>query len=453
MTPSEKRDALKALGADALVDLLLEQSIRDPDLENKLELLTASDAERGKKVRSKISGLMRIRRFHNWREATKLARKMEDILVVLEGLSLPPKDRLQLLFKFFETDKVVLEHCDDSGGIIGPIYRYTATEVFRRVGACCEEKEWMVDRLMEIMDGNLYGTRDELVAAACTILPEAILREMIDSRLALAAKSESKVVNAWMPVKLARGIPDPILHEKLVLADWKQKPPHAGIWNKIAEVYLEADDAATALQRLSQDSDASPSSQFDRNELMLRAHRMLGQSDQVVAILRAAFLKYPTSKSFQELMEALTDSSVEEPSIIESLDARYLSESKLSVYYLEFMVNYNPSAAEGYLLPRVNQLNGEMYSSLAKIADTFMASNHPLSATLLFRAMVDSTLERAIAKYYKYAVRHLKKCDRLAPLVTDWHGFADHDTYCGELKTRHALKSSLWKLWAPPDKT
>lgn len=75
-----------------------------------------------------------------------------------------------------------------------------------------------------------------------------------------------------------------------------------------------------------------------------------------------------------------------------------------------------------------------------------LAGKHPLAATLLYRAMIDFTLNEARAKRYRHAARHLLECESLAHQITDYGDLAPHKDYLALLRTRHARKSGFWNI-------
>jgi hypothetical protein len=100
--------------------------------------------------------------------------------------------------------------------------------------------------------------------------------------------------------------------------------------------------------------------------------------------------------------------------------------------------------AERYLTERSAQLNGDYYYQLLPWAKTFEKQERFLMASILYRALLESILRRAKSKYYTYGVRYLRKLDDLAPRVSDWGEFVNHDDYKLNLRIEHKLKRSFW---------
>ena len=102
---------------------------------------------------------------------------------------------------------------------------------------------------------------------------------------------------------------------------------------------------------------------------------------------------------------------------------------------------------ERYLLPRVEQLNGELYFRLLPLAEVLEKNNRLLISSLIYRALLDSILARALSKYYHHGIKYLKKLDQLAPLVNDWQAWQPHGSYLALLHEQHKRKSAFWSKY------
>ena len=67
-----------------------------------------------------------------------------------------------------------------------------------------------------------------------------------------------------------------------------------------------------------------------------------------------------------------------------------------------------------------------------------------LAASLIYRALLDSILARAVSKYYHHGIRYLKKLDSLAAGIQDWRNLQDHECYRAGLLQTHGRKTSFW---------
>jgi hypothetical protein len=92
---------------------------------------------------------------------------------------------------------------------------------------------------------------------------------------------------------------------------------------------------------------------------------------------------------------------------------------------------------------KIEQLSGQSYYLLRPAAE-LLASIDPLSATLLYRALITPVMEAAKSKYYPYAAKDLVACTFLAGEVIDWAGFTEHSLYFETFRAAHKKKTSFW---------
>ena len=76
-----------------------------------------------------------------------------------------------------------------------------------------------------------------------------------------------------------------------------------------------------------------------------------------------------------------------------------------------------------------------------------LAGKHPVSATLLYRLMIESILGRASANQYGYyAVRNVRNCESLAGQLPEDAGIEGHDAFMARLRKEHGRKSKFWEF-------
>jgi hypothetical protein len=107
------------------------------------------------------------------------------------------------------------------------------------------------------------------------------------------------------------------------------------------------------------------------------------------------------------------------------------------------------------LVPR---FDGRHYETLGRAAG-HLADKWPAPATLLYRALVSSVLERGFSKGYKYAARDLSSAATAAKRLPTDNGISDHAAFVANLKSKHGRKYGFWTLitgpepaagWTPP---
>ncbi len=448
------KQKLKALGVDRLADMLFEIADKDEAVEKRLLIATASDSDRLAKVRSQISGLKRTKKFYDWRSIDKLSEKIELLIEAIGQLDVPAKKGFQLVVSFYETDNAVYGNCDDSSGIIGDLYKYDARNLLIRFGSQCDDKPWLAEQIFQLSQTDDYGVRNGILSAACEFLPESETRKLIGRYCELGAELDEKEdtddqwsrpsCRYWTAAEeLAAGIGDGPLYEMTKKEAWGKADFNAAAWNEIAELYLKSGNAKTALKKLDNIQSDDHFKSYETEKLRIAIHRELGNSKEVAAILRRKFLRSPSSKTFAELADVMTKSTLK--LVIKEMTTKFNDSPDLDLSFLEFALSdLDLKTAERYLFERVEKIDGERYYKLPDLAKEFVTQDSPLAATLILRALSDSILARGVSKNYKIAVGYIRRMDVLAKSVSDWRQFEDHSVYVAGLRENHARKSAFW---------
>jgi hypothetical protein len=119
---------------------------------------------------------------------------------------------------------------------------------------------------------------------------------------------------------------------------------------------------------------------------------------------------------------------------------------RLPLLALQFLL-YWPSLprAARYVIAHWQQWDGDAYEIYEPAAER-LSADHPLAASLLLRAMVGFALSMGRSKRYRYAVEHVRQCERLAAGIDDWQGFESHASFMGRLREATGQKWSFWQL-------
>jgi hypothetical protein len=89
--------------------------------------------------------------------------------------------------------------------------------------------------------------------------------------------------------------------------------------------------------------------------------------------------------------------------------------------------------------------DGGDWHTLPKVAG-LLEHDHPLAATVLYRALLDDILDRARSKAYGHGAKYLGKLALLADEADPARpsGMVEHATYLAKLKKAHPRKSGFW---------
>ncbi|MBD3332573.1 hypothetical protein GF356_06965 [candidate division GN15 bacterium] len=403
-----------------------------------------SNANAVKSIKSKLAGLKRRRRFIDYYESGPYARRLESLLDEIHRVAESPRQGVELVAVFIQTDSAVLGHADDSNGSIGDVYRIFACDSFVRHASECEDKEWLYNIVLKLFMNDEFGVRDSLIAAAARFLPESHLRRMVDEFWPLGEKEagELKRYHWYLAIEsIAKQLKDPLLFEKASRA--RRPELSTAAHRNIAEVYFECGYPLVALQWLDKVSPEETFQLDEREQLLLKVLTELGEKGRAEDIAWSIFRRFRSEARLSLLLSVIGEA--ERQRVIDD-EARAIAQSPgldhVNVAFLLELERFDD--AERYIEERSGQLDGDYYYQLLPWAKTFEKQGRFLVASIIYRALLESILRRAKSKYYTYGVRYLRKLDDLAPHIDDWDGQPDHDDYKVNLRLEHKLKRSFW---------
>ncbi len=403
-----------------------------------------SDNDAARSVKSRIAGLKRGRRFIEYRESDAFALEIERILLDIDTLVESPRQGVELVAAFIQTDEAVLGRADDSNGSIGDVYRILACDSFVRHASQCEDTEWLYRLVLKLYAEDEYGVRDSVIANVAEFFPESYLRRMVDEFWPLGEKEagELKRYHWYLAIEsIARQLKDPELFERACRAKWPEFPVAGHL--DIAKVYFECGFPFVALQWLDK---VSPDETFqldEREQLLLKVLTELGETERAEKVAWRVFRRSRSKARLALLLNVIGES--EQECVIDSEIALIQESTTLDYLDASFLMEIQRyTEAERYLTDRSAQLNGDYYCQLLPWAKTFERHERFLVGSIIYRALLESILRRAKSKYYTYGVRYLRQLDDLAPRVADWGDFVNHEDYKLNLRVEHKLKRSFW---------
>lgn len=92
---------------------------------------------------------------------------------------------------------------------------------------------------------------------------------------------------------------------------------------------------------------------------------------------------------------------------------------------------------------RLADLDGAAYWVLRPGAEA-LEEKHPAAASLLYRRMIESVLDRGSSKQYPYAAQDIRSCQRLAERVAGDNVIESHSVFLARLKKAHGRKYGFW---------
>jgi len=406
-----------------------------------------NQSETYKRLSAKIAGIKRSQRFIDYYESDSFAHKLEMLIGEIEKRIDDGVQGVKMITAFIETDNAVFNRADDSNGSIGDVYRIDACEAFIEFARRCEDKSWLEQIVFRLYSDDNYGIRYDLIDNASEYLPESSLQSLLDQFWSQAYQSSTEYQKRhWLGgiESIARQLNDAPLFQKARLTMWPDLSTAACY--DIALVYFESGNSHTALEWLEK---VPPDETFkidERDRLLLRINAKLGNRIQAEETAWRIFRRYRNEETLALLLEVVGQKSRKQ--IIDREVDTILKESELDYPNLDFLIQLGRlNEAEQYIMERHKQLNGDYYSQLLPWAKTFETHKRYLVSSLIYRALLDSILNRGRSKAYFYGVRYLHKLDNLSSRINDWGGFPNNEDYKLALRIDHKRKLSFWNRY------
>lgn len=441
---NDRKEKLRKLGAEVLAEALLELASRDGMAEALLKRLLAPAGSAKSRIEGQLKSLYRGDRYYDWRSVDVLASKLHMILSDISSSIQDPELGVDLVLRFYEADAAVFGRCDDSDGDIGDIYRIEAPELFQRYAKGLTDKEGLLARLRILIASDEYGVRDNLLNYAHEWLTEPEMRSFAEDNLACAlADSDPHRRFHWssMAETMASFLNDGALFEHIRCAT--SETLGAAARADMAEVHLAGGDHARALEMLDQVAADDLFQLGRRDQLRLKIYQQTGRKADAETVAWGIFNRCPDMAGLDRLLEVIGPSRREE--VIAREVERIQASSAFSLIDADFLFQTdNAARCAQYVEQHAGQIDGRDYSYLPGLARALKSQGHLLAATIIFRALLVSLLERGAAKAYRHGGVYLRQLAKLAPLIVDWKALEKHEAFYQHLQAKHGRKRSFW---------
>ena len=468
---------LEALGAEHLAKLLIEISTGNAAAKRRLRMELApaqSPADLAREVRKRLTTIARSRSFVDWQGVRSLANDLDTQrrAIVETVAKADPKEALDLLWRFMGLARPVFERCDDGSGTVIGTFHETCHDIGDLARKAQADPEILADQAFDALVANDYGQFDDLISVLAPALGrkglEHLKQRMLDlsntpvgrpdekDRVKIGWSSSgpiyademeersriSTVRLALQEIADAQGDADAFIAQ--YDEDTRKVPKIAA---KIARRLLKAGRAEEALTTI----DAAEHRKhggwewpdFDWEDARIDVLEALGRTDDAQKGRWDCFERSLSSVHLRAYLKKLPDFDDVEAEE-KALDHAQGFRSRLGA--LSFLVSWPAlDRAAKLVLEHADDLDGDHYEILTPAANA-LAAKHPLAATLVLRAMIDFSLNRARSSRYKHAARHLLECSSLSSAIEDFGRFETHDAYEARLRREHSRKSSFWSL-------
>lgn len=442
-----RQKKLMELGVEKLSEALLSLALHSPEAEALVNRLMVGQTNDPRPFKKKLASLKRSKRFKDWREARQFSRELSMLLQDLKSSVSEPLIGLELIADFYEADATIFEKCDDSSGLIGDIFRFEARDLFLDYAARCSETSKIADIILKVNKIDPYGVRDTLINVAGRCLPEEIIRSMIDTLQvgnAGATDEHEKRRKLRAIESLAQQINDAKLFEATRIESCGSLSTASLI--DIAQVYFDSGDVGTARAWLNKIPDGETFNAFQRDALLKEIYARQGDNKKLTELVLSNFRSGFSLSKLQEALDVIGHEKRDE--MITDAVERILKSEVPRLRDAAFLIEVGKvDEAEHYLIDHREQINGDLYDTVLMLAKAMETNNRPLSASLLYRSLLTSILQRANTKAYSHGIRYLKKLDKLSQDISDWKGISPHESFKQRIKNSHDRKRSFWSKY------
>lgn len=466
---------LVALGADRLAELLLELATGNAPAKRRLRLELASrhggDAV-ATEIRKRLATIGKARSFVDWNKVRDLARDIDTQREAIVRHVAPgqPTEAFELLWRLLTLAPSLYLRCDDSNGQVGAVIDAARDDLAAIAPRAKIDPSALVEQVFTAVETNDHGQFDGIIS----LMAESLGAEGLAQ---LKARFEDSAAHPPTPPPTAArkligiGSDGPVYED-----EWQARSRAIRIRSALTDIADALGDADGYAARFTADERTNPATAADIAERLLHS----GRPDDAMAALQMAEAKARHGRHWPDwfrvrivVLDALGRSEDAQAERWGRFQAE-LSVGDLRAYLkrlpdfddveaerramafirnhadfhgaLQFLLDWpdHRQAAE-LVLSRPTDLDGDQYWVLTPAADA-VATRAPLAATLVLRAMIDVTLDRAKARRYGHAARHLQTCASLAKRIEDYGSHPDHESYAAALKARHGRKTAFWNV-------
>lgn len=445
--PDYRKQKLMNLGTEALADLLLELAGKVEKVDDRINQLVAPTNKTIQRFRQKIAAINNNTQFIGYTQLFEFARVLEDILEDLSVSDVDPCIALELVGEFFETDIAVFENSDDDG-IIGDVYLGPAKDLFVTYANACPDTEKVGSLLLHLYSNDDYGARDSLmkhITDSYTKPVIAALQKQLKTLIANEQDAKKKKTYISLLQSVLEQVQQADLYEDALQGKDVDLQPSEIL--KVVQTLLERDEVEAShawIKKIPQSS-SSPTSEIEK--LLKEIYAKQGDSENLIALHYKNFKRLRTLSSFQELLNVTGE---EKREAILAQELVLINENPdFDAYNAQFLSDVAMfDELEAYVFARVEQLDGSSYYCLPQVAEALVKRKRYLAATMIYRSLLDSMMEKAYAKSYHHGVDYLHAMDTFSPLIKDWKGYPTHNAFKVKLLLDNKRKTSFWNQYA-----
>jgi hypothetical protein len=469
-----EKEGLVRLGPERLAKLVIDEAKANPAFKKLVEAALA--ATKGPSavaaiVDKRLARLEKATAAVSWGKAKDLGGDLSATLKIITGdlAAADPSSATERLMRFLATADRTRQRTNDAGIEVAPVYRAAAEALpplVERLAA--EERASLADRFYELTAGSRCGMVVPVIPAVLALLPPPAV-DQYDARLAEAVRQLGPI-DEGKPDWSLRARIRRLIELRQLIADVRRDvdafialetalPGDLADVTEIAVRLVEAGRASEALEWIR--GPAKPAIKGARtlglqaglpardvradrrHRVEIRALEALRERKEAQSLRWAIFEETFDADMLREYIAKLPDFED-----VEALDAAFaFALSSPQIYAaLHFLTEWpRQDLAERLVIERRGEWDGAHYEILAPAAEA-LESKHPLAAVILYRALIDSILNRGQSPAYGHAARYYAALQALEPREDPGWPIDRARTYRVDLRSRHPRKYGFWSL-------
>jgi hypothetical protein len=214
----------------------------------------------------------------------------------------------------------------------------------------------------------------------------------------------------------------------------------------IGRVYLESGFPQKALEWINRISSYETFMDRERREILQEIYGQLGDSQKEAELAWLSFRKSRNLHTLEKLLKVIGEEKRE--LVIDDEAGFIIDDGKVDYSDIKFLIDvkkFDEAEICILVMAGTKTLNGRFYETLLPMAKSMESEARMLAAYVIYRALLESILDRKFYKAYPHAAKYLKKLDHLAAEIEDWQDLGEHGMYHVWLNQVHGKKSSFWK--------
>jgi thioesterase domain-containing protein len=450
-------ETLEQLGARRLAELLMVQAKGDAALARTLRLALAGMDGGGRlaaEVEKRLRTIGRSRGFIEWDKVRPLARELDSLRETIAGplAATDPRAAVAQMRLLLGLADNVFERSDDGSGTLGEVFRQAGADL-GRLWARLPHRDpaALAGEVLALWDADGYGETDRLLEAAGPALgPEgrAELRRLLQVRLAALPRARKPdAFESWqgrgqITFRL-RDLADLEGDVDAYIAATEAGGLAENFAGDVAERLIAHGRPGEALAWLDRAPGQHESEEVRHADLRIAALDALGRREEAQALRWEAFCRWLTPQHLRPYLRGLPDFDDMEAEDRAMAHALAHPDRNLALSFLAGWPNLE--AANRLVRAHHSEMDGRDYGRLRPAAEA-LAERYPAAATLLHRTLAEDVLRRASSRQYQYAVRDVRSCASLAPLLSAETGLENHDMFLARLRREHGRKAGFWAL-------